>query len=1628
MLFSKGDSHKQHFKGVLLFAILMISIIAAGNAVSAVIFVDASATGNNDGTTWTDAYTNLQDGINAGISGDEVWVAAGTYASQTFDMAAGVDLYGGFDGTETLREDRDWEANPTILDGEDARRVINGASAGLYGFTITRGFNTSYGGGLYVNSCNSVVEDCCFTYNTVQNSAMNGRTYGGAIYLTGSTTTITSCKFTGNQSRASADSGAAYGGAVYVTSGSSAGFVNCLFEDNNAVRSSWNGSRGGAIYQNNGTITLTNCTIATNSATYAGALYFNGGTCSVSNSIIWGNSSNFSGTPTVTYSCVEGGFAGTGVIDMDPLFADAENDDYHLKSSFGRWIGSGWTVDDETSPCVYSGDPTEDFSVEPLPNGGKANMGTYGNTEQASKMSSDVGIYVNRTQISTDCRQGSNPSEISLSIWNTGGGTLEYTFDDTVDWLSCAPLTGTSTGEHDIVTLYFDADTLAADTYTTQITVSAPGAVNSPVLIDVELMVFGSVIYVDDDAAGMNNGTSWTNALTDLQTALSVAQSDQEIWVAEGHYTPTSTTNRSSSFQLNSDNHLYGGFSGTETSRDERDWENNIAELSGDIGVADTDEDNSYTVVNIVGTNVVLDGFTVTEGNADGGDGMQSQGGGLFANTGTAPVIRNCIFSYNSATGYYGSGGGIYNKGSGTIENCQFIENDAGGTYGLSGGGIYNSGGVPAIINCYFYKNVVTGFNAYGGAIKNDASSARITNCIFEQNSAAEGSAIENWQGGESVITNCIFYNNNLGSYGIIDTDGAGATTTANIINCTFFESKRPTYARNSGINIIRNSIFRGHAEPIGGLATVTYSNIQGGYSGEGNIDADPLFVDTLTPAGADGIWRTQDDGFNLQASSPSKDTATADQAPGYDIRGDVRPVLAGVDMGAYEYDPYEYCGQTWYKDADDDGYATGDTDTGSCKRPDGYRAAPELTALTGDCDDTDANEHPGQTWYKDEDQDGYSDGTTDTTSCNRPDGYKVAGELASMAIDCDDTDPDLFPGQAWYKDADDDGYSDGTTDNTSCLRPVGYKLAGELTALSGDCDDTDANAHPDQTWYKDSDNDGYTDGTTDTTSCLRPTDYKTAAELADLTLDEDDSDGAIYPGAPGMLDYGLLAHYPFNGNADDISGNGNHGTVYGASLTQDRFGDNGEAYYFDGQDDWIELTDFITPESFTVALWIKPETIQSPFCVVGKHTSAGDNMFLVGSWTSSNIQVRVRTEAFDDGMTGYLSEYHLLSVVVEKLTDTTTSVKVYRNDQLLWEHTLNDVLGDSSGKPWCLGQDWDSTVLSDFFHGTIDEVWFYNRPLPPVEIHQLFDSGLPGYSNLINWNGNLVADFGDNGMWYHNGTNWNWMTNDGDVGRMVVWDGKLVVDFGAGKGIWYYDGSWHWMTNNGDPNMMIAWNNGTSEVLVVDFGAGQRIYTYDGSWHWFKNKDGVADMTVWNNKLIVDFGSGRGVYNYDTAWHWMTNKDDVNLMQPWDNGATERLVVDFGGGRRIYTYDGAWNWFINKDDVNDMTVWNQKLVVDFGGGRCLYNYDTSWHWMNNKDDAARMVTWRDTGTDLAVDFGSGRNMYNYDGSWGWIRNANDVPEMLAWNNRLVVDFGAGVGVYNYNGSWHRMKDWSTAE
>jgi hypothetical protein len=112
---------------------------------------------------------------------------------------------------------------------------------------------------------------------------------------------------------------------------------------------------------------------------------------------------------------------------------------------------------------------------------------------------------------------------------------------------------------------------------------------------------WAEVIYVDGSASGANNGSSWSAAYSDLQVALAVAEWGDEIWIAAGTYKPTSGTDQSISFVMTAGVGIYGGFSGAETTRDQRDWTANETILSGDIGAVDVNTDNSRHVV--VGSN-----------------------------------------------------------------------------------------------------------------------------------------------------------------------------------------------------------------------------------------------------------------------------------------------------------------------------------------------------------------------------------------------------------------------------------------------------------------------------------------------------------------------------------------------------------------------------------------------------------------------------------------------------------------------------------------------------------------------------------------------------------------------------------------------------------------------------------------------------------------------------------------------------------------------------------------------------------------------------------------------------------------------------------------------------------------
>jgi len=203
----------------------------------------------------------------------------------------------------------------------------------------------------------------------------------------------------------------------------------------------------------------------------------------------------------------------------------------------------------------------------------------------------------------------------------------------------------------------------------------------------------GRRLYVDAYASGANNGSSWEDAFTDLHSALFAAQPGDCVWVALGTYKPADSYNREVSFNLKGGVKLYGGFAGVETSLEQRNWERYKTILSGDIGLPNDDSDNSYNILHIETSDMetVVDGFTLTGGNADNYDPFTSQysrgkcGGAIYVTVKgpVNPLISNCSFEHNYAREF---GGAVYvftgeeKEEILPFENCWFTDNRADGT------------------------------------------------------------------------------------------------------------------------------------------------------------------------------------------------------------------------------------------------------------------------------------------------------------------------------------------------------------------------------------------------------------------------------------------------------------------------------------------------------------------------------------------------------------------------------------------------------------------------------------------------------------------------------------------------------------------------------------------------------------------------------------------------------------------------------------------------------------------------------------------------------------------------------------------------------------------------------------
>ncbi|MCH2175840.1 MAG: choice-of-anchor D domain-containing protein [Lentisphaeria bacterium] len=276
---------------------------------------------------------------------------------------------------------------------------------------------------------------------------------------------------------------------------------------------------------------------------------------------------------------------------------------------------------------------------------------------------------------------------------------------------------------------------------------------------------YGSIIYVNDTAVGANDGSNWANAFNTLQAGLdewstehSAADSTlAEVWVAQGTYNPIKQTDesdvRSATFNFPEGISVYGNFDGEEN-RNERTFNGVlVTDLTSD-NRTEIETVNSilsgahifpsvYHVVRLR-DNVILDGFRISGGNANGSSNPSQRGGGINASI-SSSTIKHCYITGNSAEKY---GGGIYNFASSIKVSLTSISQNIAGT---RGGGMYSERtSAPTVEDSWFYENRC--LNHAGGAVYNFQSSSTFKNVDFVLNHAAEkGGAVYNALGDVST-------------------------------------------------------------------------------------------------------------------------------------------------------------------------------------------------------------------------------------------------------------------------------------------------------------------------------------------------------------------------------------------------------------------------------------------------------------------------------------------------------------------------------------------------------------------------------------------------------------------------------------------------------------------------------------------------------------------------------------------------------------------------------------------------------------------------------------------------------------------------------------------------------------
>ncbi len=385
-------------------------------------------------------------------------------------------------------------------------------------------------------------------------------------------------------------------------------------------------------------------------------------------------------------------------------------------------------------------------------------------------------------------------------------------------------------------------------------------------------------LYVNKNATGANNGSSWADAYTDARDAFINTTPNSEIWIAQGVYKRNSSDRNTVFGWIKDSVRVFGGFVGNETDRNQRDWNANPTVFTGDIGVANDSSDNVYTVFvgGIGGLNYqLIDGIKITGGNSseDSYPNVNTVGGGITLDSDVnLTEIKNVEFYNNYAK--QGAAISVYGFSG---DDCKIIlenvvaHNNRGKSSAFGHFRASNQAGIEVEMkNCLIHDNEAIGTNEDFGTVLILGSNANINNVM------------------DASITNCTFANNtyntgNLSKGMIRIFNQTNAPSTLNFTNNISYGNNIIEITSNN-----RNNV----SQPF---PTIDLNNniLENGIDFTASVENS-----TLT---SDPLFNT---GYTLQVGSPAIDAGTqVGIIPSIvDLAGNNRVFGTEIDLGPFEY------------------------------------------------------------------------------------------------------------------------------------------------------------------------------------------------------------------------------------------------------------------------------------------------------------------------------------------------------------------------------------------------------------------------------------------------------------------------------------------------------------------------------------------------------------------------------------------------------------------------------------------------------------------------------------------------------------------------------------------------------